>query len=42
MYSQEKRKKGQIITQNNVTPHRRSQGGYDLLEKKIMEENLKR
>jgi len=37
-----KRKKTKIISQNNVTPHRLSLGGNDLLEKKIMEEKLKR
>jgi len=42
MCLQEKWKKAQIISQKNVTSHRLSRGGYDLLEKKIMEEKLKR
>jgi len=33
MYLQEKRKKAQIISQKNLTLHRLSRGGYNLLEK---------
>jgi len=42
MYLQEKRKKAWIIIQNNTIPHKLSKGGYDLLERRIIEEKLKR
>jgi len=42
MYLQKKRNKAQIIEQKNTTPHRLSQGGYDLLKRRIIEEKLKR
>jgi len=42
MYLHEKRKKAQMIAQKNATPHKLSRGGYDLLERRIVEEKLKR
>jgi len=42
MYLQEIRKKTQMIAQKNTIPHRLSRGGFDLLERRIVEEKLKR
>ncbi|XP_027911496.1 uncharacterized protein LOC114170208 [Vigna unguiculata] len=42
MNPREKRKKAQAIQQKNATPYRLSRGGYDLLEKRMMEEKLKK
>jgi len=42
MYLQENRKKAHMIAQKNTTPHKLSRGGYDLLKRRIVEENLKR
>ncbi|KAK7382170.1 hypothetical protein VNO80_00909 [Phaseolus coccineus] len=39
---QEIRKKAKFIVAKNDTPHRLSRGGYDLLERRIVEEKLKR
>ncbi|CAJ2660611.1 unnamed protein product [Trifolium pratense] len=38
---QEIRKKAQMRTAQNKTPHRLSRGGYDLLQEKMMQEKLK-
>ncbi|KAK7366990.1 hypothetical protein VNO80_08995 [Phaseolus coccineus] len=39
---EEIRKKAKFIAAKNDTPHRLSRGGYDLLERRILEEKLKR
>jgi len=36
------RNKAKMIAGKNATPHRLSRGGYDLLERRIVEEKMKR
>jgi len=40
VFMQEIRNKAQMIAQKNTTPHRLSRGGYELLERTILQEKL--